>query len=117
MTLPVWERLRAPDRRALQVGPMQRLEVDLLRVVDGDLLDVDGATVFDAWADEGGYTLRAALLTDALATPYLVRAADLQIIGSDGRLEALLGRGAVVAAPGELERLACACRGISADAV
>jgi bacterioferritin-associated ferredoxin len=117
MTLPVWERLRAPDRRALQVGPLQRIEADLVRVVDGDLPDLGGATVFDAWTDASGYLLRAALLTDARATPYLVRAARLEITGSDGRLEALLGQGSVVAAPGELERLACACRGISADAV
>jgi bacterioferritin-associated ferredoxin len=117
MTLPVWERLRAPDRRTLHVGPLQRVEVDRLRVIDGDLPDLGGATVFDAWTDARGYSLRAARLTDAQATPYLVRAARIQIIGSDGRLEALLGRSSVVAAPGELERLACACRGISADAV
>ena len=117
MTLPVWERLRAPDRRLLQVGPVQRVEVERLRVVDGDLPELDGATVFDAWTDVSGYVLRAARLTDAHASPYLVHAASLEIVGSDGRLEALLGGGSVVATPGELERLACACRGISADAI
>ncbi|MEP6681064.1 MAG: (2Fe-2S)-binding protein [Chloroflexota bacterium] len=117
MSVPVWERLRAPDRRPLRVAPLRRIELELLRVVDGDLPDLDGATVFDAWTDPAGYALRAALLTDADASPYLVRATRLEIVGSDGRLEALLGRESVVASAGELERLACACRGISADAV
>lgn len=117
MSLPVWERLRAPDRRRLRIAPLQRVELDLLRIVDGDLPDLDGATVFDAWTDPAGYAVRAALLTEADASPYLVHAAQLEIVGSDGRLEALLGRESVVAAAGELERLACACRGISADAI
>ncbi len=117
MSVPVWERLRAPDRRPLRVGRLQRIELELLRVVDGDLPDLDGATVFDAWTDAAGYAVRAALLADADASPYLVHATRLEIVGSDGRLEALLGRESVVAAAGELERLACACRGISADAI
>ena len=50
-------------------------------------------------------------------TPLLVTAARIKIRGSDGRLEALLGADRAVAAAGELEHLACACRGISADAV
>ena len=117
MSVPVWERIRAADRRPLTIGPMQRVEVELLRVVDGDLPDLEEATVFDAWRDSSGYSVRAVRLTDTRADPYLVHAVHLEIGASDGRLEALLGEGSVVGAPGELERLACACRGISADTV
>ncbi len=114
--IPVWERLRAPDRRPLDVRPVERREVALIRVVDGDLPEL-GATVFDAWPEGGGYVLRAARLDDVTVTPYEVRAARLEIEGSDGRLEALLAGSGVVATLGELEHLACACRGVSADAV
>jgi bacterioferritin-associated ferredoxin len=99
------------------VQPLRRVEHDTLRVVDGDLPDVGGATVFDAWRHGEGYRLRAAQIADVGVTPYLVRARRLAIEGSDGRLEALLGAQTAVAAAGDLERLACACRGISVDAV
>lgn len=115
--LPVWERLRAPDRRPLEVRPVERREVEVLRVVDGDLPDVDGATVFDAWAVGSGCVIRAAHLEDVTVTPYEVRADRLAIEGSDGRLEALIAGSGTVATLGELEHLACACRGVSADAV
>jgi hypothetical protein len=114
--LPVWERLRAPDARPLRVVPVERQSVELLRVVDGDLPDLGGATVFDAWPDDDGYMLRAARLDDVTVLPLEVRAARLEIIGSDGRLEALLTGAGPVAVAGDLERLACACRGVSADA-
>lgn len=115
--LPAWERLRAVDRRPLEVARVERVEVAELLVDDGDLPQLDRATVFDAWVEAGSTVLRAARLAEARLTPYLVRAVRLRIESSDGRLEALLGGTAVVAAPGELEHLACACRGISADAV
>ncbi|PZR64652.1 MAG: hypothetical protein DLM71_02100 [Chloroflexi bacterium] len=115
--LPVWERLRAHDRRPLQVEPVQSVALDEVEVVDGDLPQLDGATVFDVWADAGGFQLRAALIRESRAVPFLVRAARLRIEDSDGRLEALLGERRPVATVGELERQACACRGISADAV
>lgn len=115
--LPAWERLRAPDRRSLQVARVERIERDELLVDDGDLPQVGGATVFDAWRHGAAVVLRAARLEDVRLTPYLVRTARLRVVRSDGRLEALLGADEPVAAPGELERLACACRGISADAV
>lgn len=115
--LPAWERLRAADRRPLEVAPVERVEVEEVVVDDGDLPQLDGATVFDAWIEAGSTVLRAARLAEARLTPYLVRAARLRIQRSDGRLEALLGGTVAVAAPGELEHLACACRGISADAV
>jgi bacterioferritin-associated ferredoxin len=115
--LPVWERLQATDRRRLVVRPVQRLTRDTLRVEDGDLPEVEGATVFDAWRDGAAYVLRAARIDDVRVSTYLVRAARLDIGASDGRLEALLGTPMAVSAEGELERLACACRGISADVV
>jgi bacterioferritin-associated ferredoxin len=114
--LAVWERLRAPDHRPLDVRPVERRTVNVLRVVDGDIPEF-GATVFDAWTDADGYVLRAAALDDVTVTPYEVRAQHLQIEGSDGRLEALLGGSGVVATLGDLEHLACACRGVASDVV
>ncbi len=116
MSEPVWERLRAPDHRPLVVHPIRRATVDDLRVVDGDLPDHDNATVFDAWPAADGVVVRAAVLHDVEATPWEIRASALRIERSDGRLEALLAGAGPVAVEGELERLACACRGISVDA-
>lgn len=116
MSEPAWERLRAPDHRRLVVGPIRRAEVATLRVVDGDLPDHEGATVFDAWTDLSGTIVRAASVRGIAVTPWEIRAAALAITGSDGRLEALLAGGGPVAGAGELERQACACRGISVDA-
>lgn len=116
MTEPAWERLRAPDRRPLHVAPVQREVVERLRVVDGDLPDHGGATVFDAWRDEHGVLVRAARVEGTTATPVELRAARLEIEASDGRLEALLAGVGPVSATGNLERQACACRGISTDA-
>ena len=116
MSIPAWERLRASDGRRLVVGEIRHLRTEVLRVVDGDLPDHDGATVFDAWPFASGVVVRAASLSDVEATPWEIRASALEIEGSDGRLEALLhGQGAVVG-EGDLERQACACRGISVDA-
>jgi bacterioferritin-associated ferredoxin len=114
--LPVWERLRAPDRRSLEIAPVERRAMDVVRVVDGDIPEL-GATVFDAWTDGGGYVLRAAALDDVTVTPYEIRATRLEVEGSDGRLEALLAGSGAVATLGELEHLACACRGVAADVV
>lgn len=116
MSEPVWERLRAGDGRPLQVGRIRRERVGTLRVIDGDLPDHDDATVFDAW-DEGGSTVvRAASIRDHDVTPWELLADGLVIEGSDGRLEALLAGSGAVGSDGELERQACACRGISVDA-
>jgi bacterioferritin-associated ferredoxin len=114
--LPAWERLRAPDRRSLEIAPVERRAMDVVRVVDGDIPEL-GATVFDAWTDGGGYVLRAAALDDVTVTPYEIRATRLEVEGSDGRLEALLAGSGAVATLGELEHLACACRGVAADVV
>ncbi len=113
--IPAWERLRAPDRRALLIRPLERRSFEVATVADGDLPACEGATVFDAWHEADGIVLRAATLRDVELTPYLVHATALEISGSDGRLEALLAGRGPVAGGGELERLACACRGIAAD--
>lgn len=116
MSEPTWERLRAPDHRPLLVGPVRRAEVAVLRVVDGELPAHGAAVVFDAWRDEEATVVRAASLDGHDVQPWQIRTRHLEIEGSDGRLEALLTGGGVVAARGELERQACACRGISTDA-
>jgi bacterioferritin-associated ferredoxin len=116
MSEPAWERLRATDAAALQIAPIRRLRVPELRVVDGDLPDHNGATVFDAWPEGDRVVIRAASVDGHAATPLEISAEQLSIERSDGRLEALLAGAGTVAAPGELERLACACRGISVDA-
>lgn len=118
MSEPVWERLRAPDRRPLEVGAVRDATVEELRIVDGELPEYDGAVVFDAWfTDDSALTVvRAAAIRDVTVTPWEVRASQLVVEGSDGRLEALLAGSGRVEAAGELERQACACRGISVDA-
>lgn len=116
MTTPSWERLRAADHRVLRIGPVTRLAVERLRVADGDLPDHDGATVFDTWPADGGVTVRAAAIRGVEVAPLEIRAAALDIESSDGRLEALLAGSGTVALAGNLERQACACRGISTDA-
>ena len=116
MSEPVWERLRAEDHRPLRVGPVRLASVEALRVVDGGLPDHDDAIVFDAWRDGTGTLVRAAAIRDDGALPWEIRAGRLEITASDGRLEALLVGSGIVAAEGQLERQACACRGISVDA-
>jgi hypothetical protein len=113
---PGWERLRATDHRPLLVDPVRRLEVEILRVVDGLLPEHDMAVVFDAWADDGATVVRAARQDDDVVWPMEIRTNRLEVERSDGRLEALLAGTGAVTAEGDLERLACACRGISVDA-
>ena len=118
MSEPVWERLRPPDGRPRRVRAIRRATVDELRVVDGDLPDHGGATVFDAWpVADGRVVVRAAVLADADVTPWQIEAGRLVVARSDGRLEALLAGTGAVQGEGELERQACACRGVSIDAV
>lgn len=116
MSEPAWERLRAPDHRPLRIGPIHRMSVDALRITDGDLPDHDRATVFDAWPQGDATVVRAASVAEVAVTPWEISAARLVISGSDGRLEALLDGAGPVIGLGHLERQACACRGISADA-
>jgi hypothetical protein len=70
MSEPVWERLRAPDHRPLRVAAVRRASVDALRVIDGALVDHDGAVVFDAWRDASATVVRAASLHDLEVTPW-----------------------------------------------
>ena len=116
MTEPAWERLRAPDRRPLRVAPVRREAVGLLRIEDGDLPDHAGATVFDAWWEGDAVVVRAASLAGDAVTPLELHATAIEVVGSDGRLEALLDGEGAVGVAGNLERQACACRGISTDA-
>ena len=115
--LPAWERLLSPAGRRLVVGPVRDVELDEAVVVDGCLPALGGAVVFDAWPlAKSGYRLRAVQLDGESATPYLVGAATLRIPApSDGQLERLVGLPAPPMPGGELERLACACVGVSAD--
>ena len=116
MSEPVWERLRAPDGRKLNVRAVRHASVESLRIRDGDLPECEAATVFDAWPDGRTVMVRAASIREQHVTPWELRTARLVIEGSDGRLEALLAGSGTVSSPGELERQACACRGISVDA-
>jgi bacterioferritin-associated ferredoxin len=115
---PIWELLRSPDRRPLDVGSVREASVEMLSVEGGVLPAFDDAVVFDAWfADDGATTVvRAATVRDGQATPWEIRAAQLVVTESDGRLEALLAGSGRVHVTGELERQACACRGVSVDA-
>lgn len=114
-TVPTWDRLRAPDHRRLVVGPIRRVEVGELAVVDGDLPEHGGATVFDAWNTAVGVHVRAAAVDGSEAVGYAITASRLVISGSDGRLEALLAGSGPMPAAGGPERLACSCRGVSLD--
>ncbi|HEU5325250.1 MAG TPA: (2Fe-2S)-binding protein [Candidatus Limnocylindria bacterium] len=117
MSEPVWERLRAPDHRRLRIGPIRRASVEQLRIVDGQLPEHDDAVAFDAHHEpDGRIRVRAAARDDIDVTPWEIVADRLDIDGSDGRLEALLAGEGRVAAPGELDRQACNCRGVSVDA-
>jgi hypothetical protein len=117
MSEPVWERLRAPDHRRLRIHPIRRASVERLRIDDGQLPEHDLAVVFDARRQpDGRVRVRAASRDDIDVTPWEIDAGRLEIDGSDGRLEALLAGEGTVAAPGELDRQACNCRGVSVDA-
>jgi sarcosine oxidase subunit beta len=116
MSEPVWERLRAPDHRPLEVEPIARARVDELRVLDGELPDHGHAVVFDAWLVGAEAVVRAAAIDGHRVRPIELRATHLRVEASDGRLEALLSGTGPVSTAGELERQACACRGISVDA-
>ncbi len=118
MSEPSWERLRAVDGRALRIAPIRHAAVAELRVVDANLPDHGDATVFDAWAvASGGVVVRAARIRDVDVTPWQLHATRLVVADSDGRLAALLAGTGEVRGGGDLERQACACRGISVDAV
>lgn len=85
--------------------------------MDGQLPEHDGAVAFDAHrGPDRRVRVRAAACEDIDVTPWEIVADRLRIDGTDGRLEALLAGEGKVAAPGELDRQACNCRGVSVDA-
>lgn len=89
---PAWERLRVAGDRPLRVTAPRRLELPLLRIEDGDLPDVDGATAFDARRTAAGFAVWAARIDEGgVATTYDVITSHLAVRASDGALARLLG--------------------------
>ncbi len=89
--LPAWDRLAAPTTGTLNVQPLRRASVEELLVIDDELPQFDGATLFWAWADEDGWSARAALIVGEAATPFLIHAARLRLERPDPNLPRLLG--------------------------
>lgn len=89
--LPAWDRLAAPTTGSLQVHPLRRATVDELLVIDDELPQFDGATLFWAWADPAGWSARAALIDGDAATPFAIRATRLRLERPDPNLARLLG--------------------------
>lgn len=126
--LPAWERLRVEGRGPLRVEPPQVIRWEVAEVVDGDLPDLGGATVFDAWRSGAGYRLRAARVTGPAAATWEVEAGALRLVRPDPALLRLLGFEPAhpppdvelvdvsplpVSEPG----LVCGCRAVRDDAV
>lgn len=129
-----WDRLEPParagdvaQRRPLTVHSLRLLAVEELLVVDDDLPQADGATLFWLEPDGAGpgWVARAATLTGEVAVPWLVRAARLRLRRPDPLLLRL-----VAGAPGTVEveglprsvepmprQLACICREKSLESV
>jgi hypothetical protein len=142
-----WDRLLPPERagdvaqrRALTVEPLRRLSLDELLVLDDDLPQADGATLFwirfeaaasaGAPPGDGRWIAWAATLAGARATPWQVTARRLRLQRPDPVLVALIGDvpGAVLEAtvtaegpPRAVEpvprQLACICRERSLEVV
>lgn len=89
--VPAWDRLTVPEGNRLVVGPLQRVEIPELVVLDDDLPQLDGATIIWAWPDEEAWQVRAARIEHGRATPYLVRAERLSVQRPDPNLARLLG--------------------------
>jgi hypothetical protein len=131
-----WDRLTPPERggdvtqRApLRVAPLRRLSVDELLVEDDDLPQAEGATLFWLERRDPGWEAWAARIAGDHATPWLVAAERLHLVGPDPALLALIGLEAarpnatitVSGSPRAVEpvprQLACICRERSLDAV
>ena len=126
-----WDRLTPPERGGdvttrppLRVAPLRSLDLPVLRVVDDDLPDADGATVF--WIDRHDDRWRAwaARIDSDQATPWLVSAPALRLERPDPALLALIGPDAEVEVVGDARllepmprALACICREKTAGAV
>jgi Sarcosine oxidase A3 domain len=122
-----WDRLEPParagdvaQRRPLTVHPLRRLAVEELLVVDDDLPQADGATVFWLQPDGAGsgWVAWAATLDGAVAVPWLVRAMRLRLRHPDPVLLRLVAEApGAIAAEGPARavepmprQLACICR-------
>lgn len=126
--LPAWERLRSDGAGRLRVERPRSVRVQVLTVVDGDLPELDGATIFDAWRTSPGYRLRAAAIRKGLASTWELQAGALHLVGPDPALLDLLRidpsnpppdvrlEGAAQA-PLTEPGLVCGCRGVREDAV
>lgn len=127
--VPAWDRLVAPEGAALSVEPLRRADFDELTVVDDDLPQLEGATLFWAWPDAVGWAVRAVRIDGQLATPWAVRAARLRIERPDPNLPRLLGIDPTAPPPSVSiggdprpveeppRHLACICRMTSAEQV
>jgi hypothetical protein len=125
-----WDRLTPPERAGdvaqrsfLDVQPLRRLEVDTLVVVDDDLPQANGATLF--WLQRRGerWCAWAAAVDGPMATPWLIFASTLRLENPDAALLALVGdrTAELVGVARQLEPvprdLACICREKSAELV
>lgn len=114
---PPWERLRAPESGRLTVAPLERRSLAVLRVVDGDLPDLDGATL--VWIDrlpDGRWHARAARIDGEVAEPSVVTADRVEVIGRDPALARLMGE-AVPLGAGGAEPAGCTCRSVAAGSI
>jgi bacterioferritin-associated ferredoxin len=89
--LPAWDRLAAPTTGSLEIRALQRAAVDELLVIDDELPQFDGATLFWAWPEQAGWSARAARIDGATATPIAISAARLRLERPDPNLARLLG--------------------------
>jgi hypothetical protein len=133
-----WDRLAPPERAGdpgqrarLKVAPLRRLAVDELSVVDDDLPQADGATLFWLHGAPGAWQAWAAQIEGSRAVPWLVMAKRLRLGGPDASLVRWLnaineigGAPSVFPVEGDprpLEpmprALACICREQSAEVV
>jgi len=127
-TLPAWERLRPDNAGRLRVERPRSLRAEVLTVVDGDLPELGGATVFDAWRTSTGYALRAAAIREGVAATWELEAETLHLVGPDPALLDLLEIDpsspppdvrleGISRAPITEPGLVCGCRGVPDDAV
>jgi hypothetical protein len=129
-----WDRLLPPERAgdpgqraSLVVGPLRRLSVDELLVVDDDLPQADGATLFWLRRANDAWQAWAARIEGSSAVPWLVTAASLRLERPDPSVTRLLETDAEApsaATIGEARplepmprALACICRERSAEVV
>jgi len=89
--LPAWDRLTAPPIATLKVQPLRRATLEELLVIDDELPQFEGATLFWAWRDDAAWLARAARIDGETAVPFAVAAARLRLERPDPNLARLLG--------------------------